>query len=149
MARTLLALGLLTVSLTLGCSSAITKPEHVKTAQVSGSLSYQGRPLASFQVILTPTDGQRPARGKTDQAGKFTVGTNQPGDGAAIGLHKVSVVYEPPESVDSAEAMPIDDPSKMPKPPVELPKKYSNPETSELTVEVPKEGLSDYKLELK
>lgn len=132
-----------------GCGSAHKLPDHVKTVAVSGILTYQGKPLPSHQVIFTPSDGQRPARGRTDAGGKFTLGTNIPGDGAAVALCKVSIVFDPEMEVDSTQADPIDDPTKLPKAPIQLPKKFADPETSDLIVDVPAEGLSDYKLDLK
>jgi hypothetical protein len=50
--------------------------------------------------------------------------------------------------VDSTQATPIDDPAEMPKPPVEIPAKYSNPETSGLTQDVPAGGVTDLKIDL-
>ncbi len=131
-----------------GCGSASVRPEHVKTVPVSGILTFQGNPLPDFQVVFTPTDGSRPARGKTDAAGKFVLGTNKPGDGSSAGTSKISVAFDPVPEIDSSMAEPIDDPRKMPKPKANVPAKYNNPETSELVVDVPAGGLSDYKLEL-
>jgi hypothetical protein len=122
--------------------------EILETAPVSGTLTYQGKPLESYQVIFTPADGRRPAMGKTDSDGKFTLGTNAPGDGAVIGEHKVSVAFDPASDVDSAVAMPIDEVAQLPKPTIEIPVKYSNPETSGVSRNIPEGGMTALKIDL-
>jgi hypothetical protein len=124
-------------------------PEIIPTVPVSGTLTYNGKPVPSFKVVFSPTDGRKTAMGTTDADGKFTLGTNAPGDGAAVGTHKVTVAFDPPPEVDSAVATPIDTPAKMPKPAVAVPDKYSKQETSDLVQEVPDAGLPDLKIELK
>lgn len=136
--------------LTLGCTS---DPGPVATNEASvpasGVVTFKGKPLPEHQVVLIPIDGRRPATGVTDAEGKFVLGTNTPGDGAPAGLAKVGIVWAGPEQTgDAVDQSAIDDPSKMPKPTVVIPAKYSNPETSELTAEVPASGTSDLKFEL-
>lgn len=132
-----------------GCGASFPEPEIIKTAPVSGRLTYNGKAVPSYKVVFTPTDGRKVAMGTTDADGKFTLGTNQPGDGAAIGGHKVTVSYDPPPEVDSAVASPIDTPAQMPKAAVEVPKKYTSADTSDLVQEVTETGLPDLKIELK
>jgi hypothetical protein len=133
-----------------GCGSGVEmKPTLERVAPVSGTLTYKGQPLESYQVIFLPTDGRRPGVGVTDAAGKFKLGTNDVGDGAPLGANKVSLAFASPSSDDSASASPIDDPALLPKPKISIPSKYGNPETSGLTQEVPSGGLSDLKLDLK
>lgn len=131
-----------------GCSQPGPTGTVLETAPVSGTLTYQGQPLSSFLVVFTPVDGRRPATGRTDSAGRFQLGTNAPGDGAVVGAHKISVAFDPDTGVDSTQAMPIEDPAEMPKPPVEIPAKYANPETSGLTQDVPASGVTDLKIDL-
>ena len=115
----------------------------------SGTVTFRGQPLAGYQVVLMPDGDRRPAMGVTDSEGKFTLGTNSPGDGAPAGKSKVAVVWAGPETtVDAVEQSAIDDPSKMPKPSVVIPEKFSNPETSELTAEVPEAGTNALKFDL-
>lgn len=136
--------------LSVGCGSdpgPVAKEEP--SVPASGMVTFKGKPLPEFQVVLMPIDGRRPATGVTDAEGKFVLGTNTPGDGAPAGLSKVGIVWAGPEQTgDAVDQSAIDDPSKMPKPPVVIPMKYSNPETSELTAEVPASGTSDLKFEL-
>lgn len=134
----------------IGCSS---DPGPVATDEpsvaASGIVTFKGQPLSGYQVVLMPEGDRRPAMGVTDAEGKFVLGTNAPGDGAPPGKSKVAVVWAGPETtVDAVDQSAIDDPSKMPKPSVVIPEKFSNPETSGLTAEVPEAGTSELKFEL-
>jgi hypothetical protein len=140
----------LTVLLSAGCGGP-TGPAPEKVAPVSGTLTYQGKPLKYYGVTFLPTDGRRPGFGTTDPFGKFTLSTNSEGDGAPLGTSKIAVAFAgPPQHEDaSLTGAPIDNPALLPKPKTQVPTKYGNPETSGLTVDVPPEGLQDYKLDLK
>ncbi len=134
----------------VGCDS---DPGPVATVEpsvaASGVVTFKGKPLSGYQVVLMPEGNRRPATGTTDAEGKFVLGTNEPGDGAPPGKSKVAIVWAGPETtVDAVDQSAIDDPSKMPKPDVVISEKYSNPETSELTAEVPEGGTSELKFEL-
>jgi hypothetical protein len=123
--------------------------EDEPSVPASGMVTFKGQPLSGYQVVLMPEGDRRPAMGVTDTDGKFTLGTNAPGDGAPPGSSKVAIVWAGPEStVDAVEQSAIDDPSRMPKPSVSIPPKYSNPETSGLTAVVPEAGTSELKFEL-
>jgi hypothetical protein len=118
----------------------------VATAPVSGTLTSGGKALEHFQVSLHPIDGGRGAVGRTDAAGKFTLGTNGTADGAPLGKSKVTVVWVgPPVTFE-----PGHEPSNyvLPPPPVKLPKNLADPVNTTLEVDVPKEGLADFKVEL-
>ncbi len=143
-------LGVVSVCLLAGCDDGYAPKAIIeKVVPVSGTLSYQGRPLEYFQVTLQPDGGQRTAVGVTDAAGKFTLGTNKAGDGAPPGPCKISVNFVGPPVEDTAGLEPgIEDPSKLPKPPVKLPAKFGNPETSGLVLDIPAGGVSDLKLDL-
>lgn len=133
----------------LGCGRSGPTAEIVDVEPVSGVLTYQGKPLEYFQVTFYPTDGRRPAAGVTDGAGKFTLGTNEEGDGAPPGPCKVSIAFVgPPMDDAAAQANPIDNPAFLPRPPIVIPAKYASPETSGLTQDVPDGGASDLKIEL-
>ncbi|MBL8809227.1 MAG: hypothetical protein JNM43_03535 [Planctomycetaceae bacterium] len=132
----------------LGCGGGYSQEsEAVSTVSASGTLTYKGKPLSGFVVAFQPSGGQRAAMGVTDEAGKFVLGTNAKDDGAVPGPNKVSVVWQPPE--DDGMGNVIDDPSKLPKPPVQIPVMYSSPETSGLLVDVPEGGSSELVVELK
>jgi hypothetical protein len=145
------AVAVCSVALLIGCSPE-TGPKATieEVVPVAGTLTYKGKALENFQVTFQPSDDRRPAIGITDSAGKFKLGTNEPGDGAVTGTLKVGVVWAGPPTTDAnAQEVIIDDPSKLPKPSVRIPTKYNNPETSGLVQEVPAEGLPDVKIDLK
>ncbi len=127
-----------------GCGSGGYVRQRESTVAAAGVLLFQGKPLEYFQVMLTPETGTS-AVGVTDEQGKFSLGTNQPGDGALAGQHKVSVVYigPPGGSYDG-----INDFSPPPPPKVKIPAKYGNAATSPVRVEIPKNGNKDLKIEL-
>ena len=135
--------------LVLGCGGESGPQATVeKVVPASGTLLYRGKALPHYQVTFTPSDGRRVAIGVTDEAGKFTLGTNDAGDGAPPGTHKVSVVWVgPPPKTDGPDEI-IDDPSKMPRPPVNLPANYASADNSGLTQTIPDGGTSELKIDL-
>lgn len=88
--RAALAAGLL---LTVGCS----KGPSVPTVPVSGTVKYNGEPLAQAEVAFiskVPTGQQHPAHGKTDDQGQFKLSTYiNPNDlpGAVPGEYVVTI----------------------------------------------------------
>ncbi|MFM8728761.1 MAG: hypothetical protein ACKON9_26990 [Planctomycetaceae bacterium] len=130
-----------------GCGGSYEpQAEIFQTVTAAGVLTWKGKPLPGFVVSVHPADGKRTASGTTDGEGKFQLGTNTAGDGAVPGSHKISVVWQPPE--DDGMGNVIDDPSKLPKPPVQLPPKYASPDTSGISLEIPESGSSELKLDL-
>ena len=107
-------------------------------AKVQGRVTYKGQPVTKGDVFFSPeTPGVRGAQGPLGPDGSYRLGTFEPGDGAAIGKHKVSIVSQgedkpiPPRMV--GKMMPEDmQGSGAPL----IPKKYFSPETSGLSKEV-------------
>lgn len=132
-----------------GCGGGLNTGDIEAVVPVSGTLTYQGKPLENYQVIFMPSDGRRVATGVADAQGKFTMGTNEAGDGAPPGPCKVAIQFAPPDTSVPGNEMIIDDPSKLPKPKVRIPPKYADPETSGLSQDIPSSGLEDLKIELK
>lgn len=130
----------------IGCAAQPTG-DVLPTVRVSGTLTYKGNPLEYHQVTFAPNDGQRPAAGISDENGKFTLGTNSPGDGAITGTHNVSVIYVGPPNDDPEFG--INEFYSPPPPKVKIPRKYADPKRSGITIEVPAGGLSDVAVELK
>ncbi len=64
----------------------------------------------------------RASTGQLDANGRFTLACFEPGDGAVIGLHKVSVLAQEPIGQESIKW--------------HAPKKYADPDTSNLTQEI-------------
>lgn len=150
MAVRLAVVGVVCTGLLTGCGSRPgPKPDVERVVPVSGTLTYQGKPLESYQVTFLPVDGRRAAVGITDAEGKFTMGTNDAGDGAPPGKHKVAVAFvgAAADEIPGQEAI-VDNPALLPQPKVKIPGKYSNPETSGLAQEVPEDGLEDLKIDL-
>ena len=75
----------------LSCSSA----HRVRLYPVHGQVFYNDRPVSRGLLVLHPLSGQPEAVQKpiayTDEAGRFTVTTDRPGDGAAAGEYIVTV----------------------------------------------------------
>lgn len=130
----------------VGCTPPQQTADIVKTVNASGTLTLNGAPLEFYQVSFFPNEN-RPAMGITDAAGRFTLGTNKPNDGAVAGSHKIAIVWVGPPSTDPNEGMM--EFSSPPPPPIEIDKKYSNPETSGLVLEVPESGSTELNVELK
>lgn len=135
-------------ALLLGCGDAPERTFVEDSVPVSGTLHYQGKPLAQYQVTVLPIDGRRVATGIADAEGNFVLGTNKAGDGAPPGKSKVAIVFAPPAQGEPGDEKIIDNPALLPKPAIEIPKKYTNPETSELEIEIPAKGMKDWKIDL-
>jgi hypothetical protein len=150
-----MALSLLTL-LSAGCGSSA----HPDVVPVSGTVSYQGQPLAGAQVVFHNDKSPRAAAGETDAQGNFKLTTFEPGDGAIIGEYRVSVakIQSDAELSSASAADPSaaysqgmnaaasGDMSSVQK--HELPTKYANPETSGLTATVSKEGPNQLSFQL-
>lgn len=119
----------------------------IETAPVSGTATYEGKPLKDYRVFFYAADhaAQEPATGRVTEDGSFSLSVRESGDGAIIGNNKVWLKYDPP--FEESEAG-VDAPIVIPPPTIKIPEKYLDADKSGLTVEVPPEGLTDYKLEL-
>jgi len=123
-------LTLLAVAAFAGCSGA-----H-GTASVSGTVLYKGQPIEGATVIFHPKgEGTiaKPAQGKTDSGGHFTVssyfGPGYQPSGALPGDYAVTVT-----KIDEPQG--TFDPHKDPPPKNHLPVKYSTPQHSPLIVTI-------------
>jgi len=111
-----------------GCNSGPARPP---LAKVHGKVFHEGVPLTSGSVIFMPvsgmggagpTDASHPAAGQIKSDGSYELSTDNPGDGAIVGEHKVAVV-----SVDFATKRSV------------IPEKYQTPGATPLSKTV-KEG---------
>jgi len=107
--RLLLPLCLFSVVL-MGCGG--TDGPALDLAPAEGTLTIGGAPLPNALVTFHPESG-RPATGRTDDAGHFTLMTKGPGDGAAVGNHKVTVMADSSVSaeINSEDAYTTPDPN--------------------------------------
>jgi len=122
------------------CAGCGRREDLPQVAPVSGSVTYNGKPVASGTVTFHPAGGGRPASGQLDADGRFELSTFDRGDGAVLGKHRVTVVAydastDPSIAPDSADVYAV-------------PEKYTEPETTPLEVEVT-EGGNTMDLELK
>ena len=71
-----------------------------KTVEVSGIVTYEGRPVGNIGLIFTPQEG-RPSLAITDDSGSFALYYTQEKSGAQVGTHQV--VFEfPPTPLDGS-----------------------------------------------
>ena len=104
-------------------------------APVSGKVSYQGKPVKKGVITFEPRD-RRSARGKIVDGEILDVTTYTSGDGAYIGAHRIFIhawQWEP-------KGMEI--------PPMTIPERYGNPETSGLTRTIVAGQTNELTLEL-
>ena len=108
----------------IGCGRNGDTPE---TGGVSGTVTYQGSPVEGALVTLHPEQGP-PATGRTDAQGRFTLTTFRAEDGAVPGTHKATVELMPEGGVPGME---VESTGVAP-----IPRRYADPETTPLEVEV-------------
>lgn len=126
-----------------GDQSAGNRPT---TYPATGSVIFQGAPVAGATVVFQPEGEGQTAVGMTDTQGKFTLKTFVDGDGAIAGKYKVRV-----EKIEETRG-PVSDP-EAPLPPIKvvshLPDIYGKIETSplEATVQVDGDNKFDFMLE--
>ncbi|MFM7059445.1 MAG: carboxypeptidase-like regulatory domain-containing protein [Planctomycetota bacterium] len=135
------------------------KSDRPTLVQASGRVTLAGAPVAGATVSFQPVAGGRPCSGLTNANGVYTITSYEENDGAPVGEHKVVIIkIAGPGASAPAEAAPAEDPSlslstmegpgddgqppKQPETQYLVPKKYSSPDTSGLTVQVP-DGGSD------
>ena len=109
----------------VGCGS--NGPDLVPAG---GVVNFNGKPIGKINVMLMPGAGGLIAEGTTDENGKFTLQTQEPGDGAMLGNYTVAFNFVPEE----VPAMPGFAGAKKTVSPI--PEKYSDASKSGLTVTV-------------
>lgn len=135
--RRWLSLGVV-ATLTLGCSRGPA------TAEVSGTVTLDGKPLSFGSVMFQSAAGGQPARGDIQPDGTFVLSTFQPGDGAMVGNHRVRVVCYSSQDPAKQGQGPMGDSLGQ----LLIPERYTSLGASGLSADVPPEGLTDYKIEL-
>ena len=125
----------------VGCGGGPSRPP---TYSVTGQVTENGKPVAGVDVAFRPDDsasGQKPANGKTDVEGRYTLTTFSFGDGAMAGSYRVTLskfnaVADNAADVDSEDYVPpsASKPDKLPA--NQLPKNLADPATSGLTATV-------------
>lgn len=164
------AFALLLTSLAVVAMGCGGRKSDVKLAKCEGTVNYNGSPVEGAKVTMSSSQGM--CTGTTDASGKFkmeTVEGGRPYPGAPIGTLKVAISkteggdvpsIEPPADKNDQKAQEeymakmleyqkkkTAEGDKGPKD--LLPAKYANIATSELTVELTKEGKTDIVFDLK
>ena len=116
-----------------GCGE---KSEKAQLGKVSGSVEYQGKPLSQGAIAFIPEKGHS-ASGKIKDGQIVEVTTYEPGDGAPIGLHQVTI-----SAVDNPNA------DMYTKTKSVIPVKYTDPKQSGLNAQI-KAGENVLKYDLK
>lgn len=119
-----------------GCGS-----RNPATHAVTGTVSYQGKLVEGAGVMFMPSSG-RPASGRTDAQGRFTLRTYKDGDGAIVGENVVSISKMIPVPGDDAKDPMLKRMSSV------LPTRYATPTTSPLKATVSAAGPNDFTFEL-
>jgi hypothetical protein len=131
-----------------------------KPVSVSGTVTFEGQPLANANVALIPEEGGtgRMAFGQTDAGGKFRLTTWRPDDGAVPGTYKVTVKVVDPEveaktkelrnpKLDPARRAELMKMTATPNPnDPGVPSTYQNATTTPLKLEVPPSGKVEFHL---
>lgn len=128
--RLRVGLALAVAGLAAGCGGS-SGPE---LARVTGTVSYQGKPISQGTISFQPTDPSgTPATGIIGADGSYALQTTEPGDGARLGSYAVAI-----RSVEGEPEIPLDyiPKKKPPAPKALVPEKYSNPMSSGLTAKV-------------
>jgi hypothetical protein len=128
-------LGLVGVIVIAGCSGASNRPA---TYPVTGVVVLDGAPVAGADVSFAPTDASgKPARGRTDAEGKFSLktyfGPKDDAEGALPGEYKLTV-----RKIE--EKVGFINPEKQRPPKSQLPAHYADAAKSDLSATVLSEG---------
>lgn len=144
----------LTFLVLVSCMMSGCKPKGLEgLVPGKGEVLYDSQPLAKAVVTFSPKEGSgRAATATTDDAGKFSLGTLNPGDGIAPGEYLVSIrkyVIQNPMTDEEINAYTIkhDIPPEIISKSV-IPDKYGNLEKSGLTATIPEKGATDLSFSL-
>lgn len=125
----------------LGCGGGAK--DRPKLAPAAGVAKFKGKPIAEATITFYPEKGP-PAVGRTDAEGKFAVKTN--GQlGAVVGKNKVTVIDE---SNKTGEIPPADGNAMKFAVTATYSKKYLDPSTTDLIIDIPAEGNTELVLDL-
>src|SRR3954452_23234255 len=91
---------LVPLGIVLGCSNSSRPPRY----PVTGTVTYQGKPLAGAVITFVPTgaDGEA-ASAFSDADGKYALTTWEAGDGARPGEYRVKVSKQEQQAVDPSK----------------------------------------------
>lgn len=134
------AFGCLVLGTLAGCGNQPVS-SGLQTVPVRGLVTRAGQPVPDAVVTFQPVQGSHVAIGRTDAAGRYSLSTVQPDDGALPGEYHVQIVkYEEQET-------PVEEGAT---PPLKnlLPAKYATPQTSGLAATVGGTGANTFDFNL-
>lgn len=124
----------------VGCGSK-SGPERVAVFPVQGAVTFKGQPMPGAMLALhpkTPTDGVPSPRAQVDKDGQVKVSTYDGGDGAPAGEYVVTVQwYKLIKNGNDVTAGPN-----------VVPRKYSQPTSSDLVLQVAEGGANTFDFKL-
>lgn len=124
------------MALLAGCG-----PRNPATTAVTGTVTYQGKPVEDAGVVFMPNTG-RPASGRTDAQGRFILRTYKANDGAIVGENIVSVSKTAPDPNDNSNDPLLRRTISL------LPTRYASLTTSPLRAPVSASGPNDFTFDL-
>lgn len=138
-------------ALSIGCSKAPAGPKKVPAG---GKVTYKNVPVEGATVSFLGDGKSAPAVAITDASGEFVLTTNQSGDGAVPGTHRVTVTKIIGQPVKSTGSMSMDDAAKAasnppPKQVSPIPEKYNSVDSSGLQYTVKEGDKNHFAIELK
>jgi len=119
----------LLVGVGVGCSGR--NPNYPELAEVTGTLTVNGKPVKNVTVTFTPKEGGRASHGSTDADGNFYLKFGGSDKGAILGQHEVTFVYSDADGAADA-----------------LPRRYAD-QSASMAAEVTKEGPNQFSFDLK
>ncbi len=123
-----------------GCGGDSDLPE---TVEVEGTIKYKGEPLKGGLVTFHPKAGRKPGIGELREDGTFSISTYEPGDGAELGEHVVTVEVFAGQAGTDVGLPGAEAPESSP-----IPTKYASADSSPLRFTVEKESKpADFSLE--
>jgi len=131
-----------------GCSRGPLPDDALPTYPITGTLTYEGKPIdgaaISFIPVAPASKWRTPApSGRADQDGRYTLNTYLTADGAPAGEYIVAIYWPEPRNGKSPA---LENPGT-PLAPDRLKGTYAAPKTSKLRVTVePKENILDFNL---
>lgn len=155
----LLLLGGLLAGACFGCSGGDEWTKNLpETVAATGVVLLDGKPVEGASVVFAPADGAKyPAKALTDSSGHFSLDAFPSKEGAVPGKYKIQIsktveiaaeapvaAVAGPDAAHTAESE--DGETRYVN---ALPKQYANPNTSGLTAEIPPDGTTNLKFELK
>jgi hypothetical protein len=144
--RAAVAVAALCLLVVQGCGRS--RPE---TSPVTGHVTYGGKPVSSGRIVFYPSHG-RSAMGTIEPDGSYRLTTFDPGDGALLGRHRVTIeatrIVRAPQPKNLGEESQFNGVAANGLAVLWLvPEKYSRPESTPLTAEVTRgKNTIDFKL---